>query len=103
MTTSAPTTPTFNFPVPAPAAVPSTRDASGRQGSFRAWCEGFFSLDLRSLALFRVALAVILLVDLGIRYTDLEMHYADGGIAPRATGELFWTGSVHSLNGSVAF
>jgi hypothetical protein len=42
-----------------------------------------FGLDLRSLALFRVAIAACALADLAIRATDLVAHYTDAGIAPR--------------------
>lgn len=40
-------------------------------------------LDLRSLALLRILLGVLLLVDLGIRAVDLSDHYTDAGILPR--------------------
>jgi hypothetical protein len=78
-------------------------DARGDERAFREWFEGIFTLDLRSLALFRIALAVILLVDLGIRHTDLEAHYSDEGIAPLGTANLFSTGSVHCLSDAPAF
>jgi hypothetical protein len=37
--------------------------------------EEMFGLDLRSLALFRIGLAIILLADLAIRAGDLTAHY----------------------------
>lgn len=40
-------------------------------------------LDLRSLAVFRMGLGLILLVDLYIRSGDLLAHYTDKGILPR--------------------
>ncbi|MFO0762741.1 MAG: hypothetical protein U0359_40265 [Byssovorax sp.] len=43
-----------------------------------------FGVDLRSLAAFRVGLGVAILVDLATRAVDLEAHYTDAGIAPRA-------------------
>ena len=43
-----------------------------------------FGLDLRSLALFRMGLALLLLGDLLIRATALEAHYTDFGVLPRA-------------------
>lgn len=46
-----------------------------------------FVLDLRALALLRVATAAVLLLDLGIRSTDLEAHYANLGVLP--LGALF--------------
>lgn len=46
-----------------------------------------FSLDLRALALLRVALGLMLLVDLAIRVVDLPDHYTDAGILPRVFHE----------------
>src|SRR5215210_7054795 len=42
-----------------------------------------FSADLRSLALFRMVLALLVLADLANRATDLTAHYTDEGILPR--------------------
>ena len=41
-----------------------------------------FVLDLRALALLRMATAAVLLLDLAIRSTDLEAHYANMGVLP---------------------
>ncbi|MBO2010750.1 HTTM domain-containing protein [Hymenobacter negativus] len=41
-----------------------------------------FTLDLRALALLRMAVAAVVLVDLAIRSTDLEAHYANLGVLP---------------------
>jgi hypothetical protein len=41
------------------------------------------AIDLRSLAALRVALALIVLVDLGLRFQWLVPHYTDAGILPR--------------------
>ena len=65
-----------------------------------------FGIDLRTLALFRVGLGALLLVDLALRARDLTAHYTDAGILPRAA--LLDTLSVgsfslHLLNGTVAF
>lgn len=43
-----------------------------------------FSLDLRSLALFRAALAVVLVWDCVSRYADLGAFYTDAGLMPRS-------------------
>jgi len=43
-----------------------------------------FVLDLRALALLRVATAAVLLLDLAIRSTDLEAHYSNLGVLPLA-------------------
>ncbi len=42
-----------------------------------------FSIDLRSLAVFRMALGALLLADLYIRAQDLHVHYTDWGVLPR--------------------
>ena len=42
-----------------------------------------YGLDIRSLALFRVCLALILLVDIRIRLNDLWAFYSDWGVLPR--------------------
>jgi predicted DCC family thiol-disulfide oxidoreductase YuxK len=42
-----------------------------------------FSIDLRGLALFRVALGLILIADLAIRAPDLVLWLSDEGLAPR--------------------
>ena len=65
-----------------------------------------FSFDLRSLALFRVMLALVVLADLALRSLDLRTFYTDAGVLPRAdlleighrwhwsfhvaSGELWW-------------
>ncbi len=66
-----------------------------------------FGIDLRSLALFRVGLALLLLADLALRLADLEAFYTDFGILPRAAHgaligahENLW--SLHLVTGSVA-
>jgi hypothetical protein len=45
--------------------------------------EKIFSIDLRSLALFRAALGGVLLVDLALRARDLTAHYTELGVLPR--------------------
>ena len=42
-----------------------------------------FSLDLRSLALFRLGLGLVLVFDLCSRLGDVRAHYTDYGILPR--------------------
>lgn len=51
--------------------------------SLRARVADAFGVDLRSLALFRVALALTALADVATRAADLGAHYTDAGIAPR--------------------
>jgi len=45
--------------------------------------EGVFSIDLRSLAVFRGLLGGVLLVDLALRARDLVAHYTELGVLPR--------------------
>jgi DNA-binding beta-propeller fold protein YncE len=65
-----------------------------------------FSLDARSLALGRILIAALLIIDLAIRATDLEAHYTDAGVLGRDAMHLeawdfMW--SLHGLLGSTAF
>ncbi len=46
--------------------------------------EELFGIDLRSLAIFRIGVAFITLVDLADRAVDLVAHYTDLGILPRS-------------------
>lgn len=68
-----------------------------------------FAIDLRSLALFRVAIACVLLSDLAVRAGDLVAHYTDDGVLPRSAlidSDLLWHPanlSLHLVNGSAVF
>jgi hypothetical protein len=62
-----------------------------------------FGLDLRSLAVFRVALGLILLVDLGLRAVDLNAHYTDEGVLPTAARPSSGAACVHALCGAAWF
>ena len=74
-------------PPPSPDAVPSA-DADGQAAGSGAakpgLIERIFTLDLRSLALYRIALAAIVIADLIRRAEDLRAHYTDIGVLPRA-------------------
>ena len=67
------------------------------------WLERY-SLDVRSLALLRMGLALVILADLWTRFGDLVAHYSDAGVLPRTVlndGLLkpgYW--SIHALSGS---
>ena len=83
----------------------ATSDRSDPAGRLRlaGWRE-VFGIDLRTLALFRVGLASLLLTDLGLRARDLEAHYTDFGIMPRAVlADFLHPGAItfHAMNGSV--
>ena len=61
-----------------------------------------FVLDLRSIALFRVALGFLILFDLILRAQDLTVFYTDAGVLPRhywidITHRWYW--SLHAANG----
>ena len=62
-----------------------------------------FVLDLRALALLRIATAAMVLLDLAIRSTDLEAHYANMGVLPLpALLEHAWSPyqfSLHAASG----
>lgn len=68
------------------------------------------AIDLRSLAAYRIAIALVLLVDLATRAVDLSDHYTDRGFYPRAArialehsdwydGEIRYEWSLHMLSG----
>lgn len=64
--------------------------------------EEVFGLDLRSLAVFRIGLALILMADLAIRFQDIRALYSDEGVLPRAAlkgivNPLHW--SIHGISG----
>jgi hypothetical protein len=64
-----------------------------------------FDLDLRSLALFRIGLAILLFIDLRTRTRDLRAHYTDEGAVPRHAIQFlpehsFGPLSLHRLTGT---
>ena len=69
--------------------------------------EQLFGLDLRSLAIFRIGLALLIIIDLIRRSEDLKAHYTDFGILPRAALlEHFsnsWRWSIHLFSGELIF
>lgn len=62
-----------------------------------------FALDLRSLALFRIGLALVIITDLIIRFSDIEAFYSDRGVIDRNTlinqFSEPWYWSIHLLSG----
>src|SRR5215204_3205285 len=66
-----------------------------------------FGADLRSLAVFRVVLALLVLADLANRATDLNQHYTDAGVLPRTAliEEVLspWSFSLNLMNGGPYF
>src|SRR5215212_6607246 len=73
----------------------------------RAKIVEIFGADLRSLAVFRVVLALLVLADLANRATDLYQHYTDAGVLPRTVlmQELLspWVFSLNLMNGEPYF
>src|SRR4030095_9890574 len=67
--------------------------------------EELFGIDLRSLALLRMGLALIVIGDLINRSFDLRAHYTDFGVLPRKdlieSASTFWLVSIHLINGSL--
>lgn len=66
----------------------------------RGLLDGIFGLDLRALALYRVALGLLVALDVLDRMRDITAHYADDGALPRdlvpASAEHL---SLHMLSG----
>lgn len=63
-----------------------------------------FGIDLRTLALFRAALAAVLLFDLLRHFGDLSALYTDFGVMPRSWVMQYdtpWRLSLYFINGSV--
>ena len=61
------------------------------------------SLDLRSLAILRIGLGVLLVLDWLDRVPDLRAHYSDDGILPRQVLDGILPFSVHLFHGSTWF
>jgi hypothetical protein len=90
-----------SFPV---RKTPSIRAI--RSQSFKSRLSDVLGLDLRSVALLRMGIAVCLLLDLAGRIPDLEAHYTDAGLFPRdaaiETADA-WHISLHLANGQYTF
>jgi hypothetical protein len=90
-----------SFPAPKTPSIRTNRSRSlGRRLS------DVFGLDLRSIGLLRIGIALCLLIDIGGRTADLEAHYTDAGTFPRdaaiETADA-WHISLHFANGQYAF
>ena len=66
-----------------------------------------FQIDIRSLALFRISIATLVLLDLGIRIGDLQTMYSDQGVMPVELVRNYfngtWRWSLFWIDGSVYF
>lgn len=61
-----------------------------------------FGIDLRSMALFRILIGILIIADLIIRSADIKGFYTDEGVMPRGLQmgtSLKWHFSVHLLSG----
>jgi hypothetical protein len=89
--------------LPAPK-TPSIRVRRSR--SLGSRLSDVFGLDLRSIGLLRIGIALCLLIDIGGRAADLEAHYTDAGLFPRdaaiETADA-WHISLHFANGQYVF
>lgn len=66
--------------------------------------EELFGFDLRSLALFRIVVAFVILADLLNRFPDLNIFYNDTGLMPRSLAVNYihiWSYSIHFISGRV--
>jgi hypothetical protein len=84
--------------------APKDTTAGGR---VRAKIVELFGADLRSLAVFRIVLALLALADVTIRATDLYQHYTDAGVLSRTVlvEEILssWAFSLNLINGGSFF
>lgn len=79
-----------------------------RPAGFRKILVDLFAIDLRGLAALRIALALLLLLDVWHRFQDLTLFYTDGGVFPVAWAESFYGKrpgwwSLHLWDGSPFF
>ena len=67
--------------------------------------EELFGIDVRSLALFRISIAVLLIIDLIVNATGLTAYFTDNGVLPRSalTQSYFrpWYLMVHFISGDL--
>jgi hypothetical protein len=74
--------------------------------SVASYARSVFALDLRSLAIMRIAVACAVLIDLFTRLVHLREHYTDDGVLPRETARgVSWLvdTSLLSLSGSIGW
>jgi hypothetical protein len=78
------------------------KPAKRESGTLFGWLPlaDFFHLDTRSLVLFRIGLALMLIYDYADRLPDARAHYSDAGIVPRSSLPRDVSLSVHVLSGS---
>ena len=76
---------------------------SSSSGTVRTVWRSLVGIDVRSLAALRISLALIVIYDVLARARDLEAHYSDTGLLPRADllkwKEDAYNFSIHMLSG----
>jgi len=63
-----------------------------------------FSIDLRSMALMRIMMALLIIFDLILRIPTMSLFYTDAGVLPRARWlevNNVWYSSLHAASGSL--
>lgn len=91
------------MPFPSVAGVVARSRARARRLADRLDLETRLGVDVRALAALRIALGLLLLVDLALRARHLTAFYTDDGVLPRATLVSFYPGagfSLHALSGA---
>jgi len=95
------------LPTPLTRAVDGCTQLWLRAAPVRDRVRDRFDVDTRSLAAVRIALGLIVLVDLIHRAPYIEMFYTDNGAYPFAAYELTYTQynglSIHALSGDLWF
>jgi hypothetical protein len=83
-----------------------TRPRSARLAALRAAVRRRIGIDVRALAVLRVALGALLLADLALRARSLRAFYTDAGVLPRAVlsarNPALARFSLHALSGAAA-
>jgi predicted DCC family thiol-disulfide oxidoreductase YuxK len=85
-----------------PELTPGSMHFSALPQRWNEWLQRTYALDLRSLALFRIFLALLILGDLWQRARDLRAFYTDWGLMPRYALLGFadqWILSLHLISG----
>ena len=88
---------------PLPSPILTRPRYPALQARLRYVVSAAFGIDTRSLAIFRVGLGVILLLDLGLRTRFFGALLTDAGVLPRATLATApwepWAWSLHAVSG----
>ncbi len=83
--------------------LPRTFNLNGVKNSLFGQVKSVLALDLRSLALMRIGVAFVIMMDLVIRSTSLEAHYSDTGVLPlEALFRYAWNANYFSLYTAVS-